>query len=135
MNQQTLKNIYVVEDDGSQRHMIIDFLSQYEGTVVKGFLTGDACIKEIVNNQTVVPDLIIIDYYLDATIASKYDGLDTVTKINEICPEAKLVMFTSVDNERIMKLALERGASDYIMKEKEGFDTLGAFIERNFEIN
>jgi len=80
MSQPKLKTIYVVEDEETQRTMIMDFLSQYEGTVVKGFITGDACIKEIVNNKTVVPDLIIVDYYLDAVVASKYDGLDTVTK-------------------------------------------------------
>ena len=135
MSQPKLKTIYVVEDEETQRTMIMDFLSQYEGTVVKGFITGDACIKEIVNNKTVVPDLIIVDYYLDAVVASKYDGLDTVTKINEICPEAKLVMLTSVDNERIMNLALERGASDFIMKDQEGFDALGSFIERKFDID
>jgi len=34
-----------------------------------------------------------------------------------------------------MNLALERGASDFIMKDQEGFDALGSFIERKFDID
>ena len=127
--------IYVVEDDANMREMIMDFLKQYNSASVKGFFTGDACIKEIVNGKSVIPDLILMDYYLDASFASKYDGLDTLVKVVEICPETKVIMFTSVDNERIMKLAKEKGATDYVIKNAEGFNKLKEVIETNFKMN
>src|SRR5262245_24600646 len=123
------KTIYVVEDEVSARNMMLDFLSQYKNANARGFFTGDACIKEIVNGHAAVPDLILMDYFLDASIDAKYDGLDTLAKIKEICPETKVIMFTSVENERIIKLAREKGAFEYIVKGKDGFDKLKNILD------
>ena len=130
-----LNTVYVVEDDVTARNMMLDFLSQYKNINVRGFFTGDACIKEIVNGNAPVPDLIMMDYFLDASIAAKYDGLDTLAKIKDICPETSVIMFTSVDNERIVKLAKEKGALDYVVKGADGFSKLKTIIENNFQLN
>jgi response regulator of citrate/malate metabolism len=130
---QSLKSIYVVEDNADARAMVLDFLSQFNGVQTKGFFTGDACIKDIVDGKN-IPDVILMDYYLDSSFASKYDGLDTLSKIVEICPESKIIMFTSVDNERIVKLAKEKGAFDYVVKGEQGFDKLKTILENNFEV-
>jgi len=129
-----LNNIIVVEDSAADRNMMIDFLSNY-GASVQGFFTGDACIKEIVNQSIPTPDLILMDYFLDASFASKYDGLDTLAKVKEICPTTKIIMFTSVENARIIELAKEKGAVGYIVKGTEGFNTLDEMIRSNFLVN
>ena len=130
-----LNSVYVVEDEVPARTMMLDFLSQFKNVKTKGFFTGDACIKEIVSGKSAVPDLILMDYYLDASIAAKYDGLDTLAKVKEMCPETKIIMFTSVDNERVIKLAKEKGAFDYIIKGADGFEKLKNIIDSNFELN
>jgi len=129
-----LNSIYVVEDDSASRTMMLDFLSQYKNVTVKGFVTGEACIGEIVYTKA-HPDLILMDYYLEGSLAAKYQGIETLTKIKEISPETRIIMFTSVTDEDIMKRALEKGASDYVIKGTGGFDEVKRIIDSAFMLN
>lgn len=129
-----LKNVIVVEDDAQQRSMMMDFLSRYKGITVKGFYSGDACIKDLVNETVEAPDLVLMDYFLDSTVAAKYDGLDTLVKLKEICPDSKVIMFTSVENQRIVELAKQKGAYNYAVKSPEGFERLDKLIRNAFEV-
>src|SRR5436190_1620109 len=127
---QKLNSIYVVEDDSVERTMMLDFLSQYKNVTLKGFMTGEACIGQILHSQ-IFPDIILMDYYLDTSLVAEYTGLDTLTKIKEICPQTRIIMFTSVDYSNIIKLSKEKGASDYVIKGANGFDEVKAIIEKN----
>ena len=129
-----LKSIYVVEDDSAARTMMLDFLGQYKDITVKGFMTGEACIGEIIFTKK-LPDLILMDYYLEGSLVAKYQGLETLEKIKEICPDTRIIMFTSVERENIIELAKEKGASDYIIKGPKGFDELKRIIENSYELS
>ncbi len=129
-----LSSIYVVEDDATARMMMLDFLGQYKDVKLKGFITGEACIGEIVHSQ-MHPDLILMDYYLEASLAAKYHGLDTLAKIKEIGPETRIIMFTSVDDENIIQLAKEKGASDYVIKGSKGFDEIKRIIDSSYKLS
>jgi two-component system OmpR family response regulator len=129
-----LNSIYVVEDDSAARTMMLDFLSQYKDVTVKGFVTGEACIGEIVYTKA-HPDLILMDYYLEGSLAAKFQGIETLTKIKEISPETRIIMFTSTTDQDIMKRALEKGASDYVIKGTGGFDEVKRIIDSSFKLN
>ncbi len=129
-----LNSIYVVEDDAAARTMMLDFLGQYKDVKLKGFITGEACIGEIVHSQ-MHPDLILMDYFLEASLAAKYHGLDTLVKIKEISPETRVIMFTSVDDEDIIKLAKEKGASDYVIKNQKGFEAIKSIIDSSYKLS
>jgi len=130
---QKLNSIYVVEDDSAARMMMLDFLGQYKDVTLKGFITGEACIGEIIHSK-ISPDLILMDYFLEASLAAKYHGLDTLTKIKEISPQTRIIMFTSVDDPEIIKLAQKKGASNYVLKGSEGFDEIKKIIESSYKI-
>jgi len=134
MSQKKLRNLYIVEDTPAERTYLTDHMSKYPGIQVKGFFTGEACIKEIINNMALQPDLVLVDYYLDSSIGSKRDGLETLEKIKEICPAAEVVMITSVENPRIKELAKQKGALDYIVKGSESFKKLDTIIEEHFAL-
>lgn len=131
---QKLNSIYVVEDDSAARMMMLDFLGQYKHVTLKGFMTGEACIGEILHSK-IHPDLILVDYYLEASLAAKYHGLETLTKIKEISPETRIIMFTSVDDENIINLAKEKGASAYVIKGPKGFDEIKKFIDSSYSLS
>jgi DNA-binding NarL/FixJ family response regulator len=131
---QKLKSIYVVEDDAAARMMMLDFLGQYQDVTLKGFMTGEACIGEIVHNK-ILPDLIFVDYYLEASLAAKYHGLDTLAKIKEISPGTRIIMFTAVEDDNIMKLAKEKGASDFVIKGPKGFDEIKSIIDSSYSLS
>ncbi len=132
---QKLNSIYVVEDDSTSRMMLLDFLEQYKGVTVKGFMTAEACIGAIVFNKETPPELVFMDYYLDASPAGKYQGLAAVEKIKEISPSTRVVMFSSVDTENIMQIAKEKGASDYVVKGPNGFNQLKKIIDSGYSLS
>jgi len=130
---QKLKSIYVVEDDVAARTMMLDFLEQYKDVTLKGFMTGEACIGDILYTKE-FPDVILMDYYLEASKVAKYTGLDTLAKIKEISPQTRIIMFTSVEYDHIIELAKEKGASDYVVKGPKGFDEVKKIIDSNYSL-
>jgi|SRR6185436_21112923 len=130
---QKLNSIYVVEDDSAARMMMLDFLEQYKGVTLKGFMTGEACIGEIVHSK-IHPDIVLVDYYLEASLAAKYHGLDTLVKIKSISPETRIIMFTAVEDKEIMRLAEKKGASGYVIKGPNGFDEVKRIIDSNYSL-
>jgi response regulator of citrate/malate metabolism len=125
-----LSTVYIIEDNPMQNDMIIDFFEKYPNITAKGFLNGDACLKDIVVSN-VIPDLILLDYFLDSASANK-DGLEILTKIKEVSPYSEIVMFTSIENQRIIELARKKGAMGYIVKKESGFKELEEFLNKNF---
>lgn len=126
-----LNSVYVIEDNPVELDMIIDFLGKYPNLSVKGFFNGDACIKDVVVSK-VFPDLILIDYFLDSNLAASKDGLEILAKLKEISPNSEIIMFTSVDNGRIVDLARKKGALSYIVKGESGYEKLDTVLKKNF---
>ena len=129
-----LNTIAIVEDSPADLTMVTDFLKSYTNKI-KGFATGDSCINELVRQTIAEPDLILIDYFLDNSFAAKYDGLDTLVKVKELCPNCCAIMFTSVENARVIQLAKQKGAYAYIIKGVDAFDKLEQVIKSYFLIH
>ena len=128
-----LKTVYIVEDNPMESDMLTDFFSRYKNLTIKTFLNGDACIKDVIVSK-VSPDLIFIDYFLDASSSSSKDGLEILSKLREVSPNSECVMLTSVDNERIMELASKKGAMSYIVKGAEGYKKLESIVRSTFSV-
>jgi two-component system chemotaxis response regulator CheY len=135
MKKKPLKTVFIVEDSAVERSMLKDYLSKYKKLTIKEFSTGNACIKEIVIGKTTEPDLIVMDYFLDSTFGPSKDGLESLAKVKEICPDAGVIMFTSVANPKIMDLAKTKGALDYVVKGTSGFDDLDSVLKKHYELN
>ena len=131
---QPLKSIYVVEDDSNARAMMLDFLGRYTDVQVKGFMTGEAAIGDMVFHKT-NPDLVLMDYYLEGSRVTKFHGLGALAEIKKISPATRVIMFTSAEHEDIMRLAIEQGASDFIIKGPGGFADLKRIIEGSFQLS
>lgn len=135
MQKKSLKTVYIVEDSAVERSMLKDYLSKYKKLAIKEFSTGNACIKEIIMGKAAEPDLVVMDYFLDSTFGPSKDGLESLAKIKEICPDAGVIMFTSVANPKIIDLARNKGALDYVVKGASGFDELETALKKHYELN
>lgn len=133
MTTRKLTTVFIVEDDAMQRSMLTDHLAKYPNLKVKGFFSGDACVKEIIVGKA-EPDLILLDYFLEAVIGSSKDGMEILTKLKDFSPNSNVIMLTSVDNEKVIELALKKGALDYVVKNALGFDALDAVLEKHFSV-
>jgi response regulator of citrate/malate metabolism len=129
-----LTNAFIIEDTPAERTMLTDHLSKYPNVTIKGFFAGEACVKAIVNGTVPEPELILMDYFLDSTLGAKNDGLETLSKIKEILPETEVIMYTSVENKRIIDLAKQKGALDYIVKGAGAFQKLDTIIAEHFAV-
>ena len=126
-----LRTIYIVEDNAMERNMLVDFLGNYPELKIKEFSNGDDCIKDIIVSKN-SPDLILLDYFLDSNNPLSKDGLEILTKLKEISPNSEFIMFTSVDNERIIELARKKGAMAFLVKGTSGYELLDSIIRNNF---
>lgn len=129
-----LGTVFIVEDSNMDRSMLLDFfISNYPNLLVKSFVNGTDCVKEIVVTS-ISPDIILMDYFLDSEDSKNADGLEMLSKIKEISPRSAVIMHTAVENKRIMELAREKGAFDYVVKGADGFKKLASIIENDFTL-
>lgn len=61
--------------------------------------------------ERLLPDLVIL-----AIILPKINGIEVLTKLKEICPQIKVIICSSIHEERMIDLAITRGADSYIEK-------------------
>ena len=133
MTTDKLTNIFIVDDSEIERSMLTDHLAKYQHIKIKEFSSGEYFIKEIIMGNVEEPDLVLMDYFLDTSGTAK-DGLEVLTKLKEICPNAKVIMHTGVSNEKIMALAKEKGALDYIVKSSVSYSQLDEVLAKHFNL-
>ncbi len=137
MNLMTTKNletVFIVEDSPIERTMLKDHLSKYPKLKISEYSSGVACINDLIVGKLEEPDLILMDYFLDSSFGQSKDGLESLTKIKEICPGTNVIMLTSVDNKRIIELAREKGALDYVVKGVTAFNELDSVLKKHFSM-
>jgi CheY-like chemotaxis protein len=127
-------SIFIVEDSEIERSMLSDHLSKYNNVEVTTFSSGDFCLKELIFGNVEEPDLILMDYFLDSTVNTAKDGLETLTKLKEIAPFSKVIMLTSVENKRIMDLAKQKGAHEYLIKGTGSYQKLDEILTTQFSL-
>ena len=134
MTTKKLGTVFIVEDSEIERSMLKDHLSKYKNLKVKEYSSGSACIKDLIVGNAQEPDLILMDYFLDSNVSTSKDGLESLAKLKEVCPTTNVIMLTSVDNKRIIELAKEKGALDYVVKGSSGFNDLDSVLKKHFSI-
>jgi response regulator of citrate/malate metabolism len=131
----TLKNVFIVEDSPMERSMLKDHLGKIPNLKITEYPTGNACIKDLIVGRVDEPDLILMDYFLDSSFGPSKDGMESLTKLKEVSPTTNVIMFTSVDNPKIIALCKEKGALDYVVKGPEGFNNLDAVLKKHFTVS
>ncbi|MCF7861691.1 response regulator [Candidatus Woesearchaeota archaeon] len=100
--------ILIVDDSAFMRNMLKNLITSSGGEVVGEAVDGNDAIEKFKQSS---PQLV----FLDIMMPNK-NGLDALKEIMAINPEAKVVMCTSVGQEKVVMEAVEAGASDYIVK-------------------
>ncbi len=134
MTTKKLTSVFIVEDSAIERSMLTDHLSKYPNLEIKEFASGDSCLKELILGNIQEPDLIFMDYFLDTAVGSSKDGLEILSKLKEICPNTQVIMLTSVTNEKVMELARQKGALDYVVKSAVSYQQLDSVLQKHFEL-
>ena len=119
--------VLIVDDDLAQAEMMSEFLH------ISGYMDVDhvsdirSLWQQLKKNSY---DIVLLDYILpDGT------GLDVLDQMASQDLQLPVVMVTGQGNERIAVQAIQRGASDYLLKSGDYLVTLPAFIRKTVQAN
>jgi two-component system OmpR family response regulator len=105
----------------------IEFAQNTE-TAIKTFATGELCLENISLN----PDVIILDYHLDSIHKNAIDGLETLDRIKTSNPQIPVIMLSSQDKIEVAVNCMKHQAFDYIVKSETAFIRLQKAITTIF---
>jgi DNA-binding NtrC family response regulator len=111
--------IFLVDDDTKHLILLKDHLEKHSEYDLKIniFSSGENCLDKLDEN----PDLIILDYYLDAIKPDAANGLAILKKIKDHSPGLPVVMMSSQDNVQVAMDIIRSGSYDYIIKNETAF--------------
>lgn len=98
----------IADDSDSIRLVLNDILSIGEHEVVSEAIDGDDAVKKFAESK---PDLVLLDLAMP-----KKDGLQVLQEIMDIDPNAKVVLITASEDQKIISQCMEKGALSYIAK-------------------
>ena len=102
--------LWIVEDNESFRHDMVNLISHTEGLQCEGsFSSCEAAIDEL--DRSAAPDILLMDIGLPGI-----NGIEGTKRVKAIAPSIQVMMLTAFDeNEKIFQ-ALCAGASGYLLK-------------------
>ncbi len=117
--------VYVVDDDPAYLASIMEFLRwQFPEAELRPFPTGESCIHEVNEH----PDVVILDYFLNARVPDAWDGAKVMEKINWASPYTSVIMLTGRGSVDIAVDSMKRGAVNYIVKDENAFLKIKDFL-------
>ena len=105
----TQKKILVVEDNELNRAMLVEILSDQYAT-----LEAENGKEAFEKCKVFRPDVVMMDMRMP-----DYDGAFGIRAIKEQCPDIRVLVLTTFDDEETIQKAVESGADGYILKEME----------------
>jgi len=103
-----MKKILIVDDAKLMRNIIRKTLLEDKKYVIFEAANGEDALECYKVNQ---PDLVTMDMAMD-----QKNGLDTAREILSFDRFAKIVIITSMGQERLMRDCIEAGIADFIVK-------------------
>ena len=100
----------VVCDDVPGMRRLARIVLEEEGdvSVIGEAADGREAIQEISRLQ---PDVVVLDLSMP-----ELDGLEAIPLIHDVAPEARIVVFSGFEEEKLAEAALSRKASRYVRK-------------------
>jgi len=113
--------IMIADDSDAIRLVLKDILSIGEHEIVSEATDGVEAVDFYKNN---IPELLLLDLAMP-----KKDGLTVVKEIIQFDPNAKIILITASDDQKIIQECLDSGAKSYISKPFDFKGVLKAITE------
>ena len=114
--------IFLVDDDPTFIEMLDDVLRENPAYKTYKLDSGEACLECL----HVKPDLILLDHHFGGP---GMNGLETLRKIKEKNPDTQVIMLTGQEDGNKVFEFISAGASDYVIKNEDAFETLKQVIK------
>lgn len=121
--------LFLVDDDAVFLKLLeIEFL-EHADFDINTFATGELCVE----NLSLNPDIIILDYFLDGVNRDAMNGIETLDKIIDFNPNISVVMLSSQDRIDVAINCMHHKATDYVVKSETAFLRLQKIIDTIFQ--
>ncbi|OWY21334.1 response regulator [Sphingobacteriales bacterium UPWRP_1] len=120
--------IFLVDDDIKTLIMLKTHLEKRIGhdITVNVFAYGENCLDRL-NEE---PDIIVLDYYLNAIKEDAMSGTDVLKGIVSARPQARVIMMSGQDDMETAIETLRNGAYDYIIKNEKSMQRLEFLVNK-----
>ena len=127
MNEKKILLFLVDDDPLFLKSLEIEFAQNTESAIMT-FATGEKCLE----NLSLNPDIVILDYYLNSVDKNAINGLEILDKIKATNPLIPVVMLSSQDKIEVAVNCMKHQAFDYIVKSETAFIRLQKAITTIF---
>ncbi len=127
-------NIFIVDDNKVfSLALKADLENIFSKMSIKVYLfeTGEKCMRRFLQ---VMPEFVILDYYLDSKDTAADNGIKILDWIKKENSETNVIMLTSDDHIDIALESFKHGASDYIVKTETQFKKINYSLLNLFKI-
>jgi len=128
MNNEKKIKLFLVDDDAVYLKLLeIEFLENGDFDI-ETYATGELCVA----NLSHLPDIIVLDYFLDGIDKTAMNGIVTLDKIKDYNKDIAVIMLSSQDKIEVAVDCMLHNASDYVVKSETAFIRLKKSINTIF---
>jgi two-component system, OmpR family, response regulator len=120
MEQQSNRYVFLVDDEPIQNEMLKDYISERFQYKLKTYDNGEDALKDMALD----PEIVILDYHLNAHMSKAQNGVEILKKIKEVAPATQVVMLSGQDNMEVAIDSMKYGAYDYVIKGETAFSRM-----------
>jgi len=127
----SVKSIFVVDGDEVYAKEVITFLKKhFVDFEFKHFFNH----KGLLGNLHLKPDLIILEHKLSKDVKHPYNGKYVLNKLETMKLNIPVIILSSLKDPKTIVQLLKQNIVDYVIKDKEAFETLLSSINNVFSI-
>ena len=115
--EQSTRYIFLVDDEPIQNEMLKDYISERFQYKIKTFESGEDALK----NMDLNPEIIVLDFHLNAHLPDAQNGVEVLKKIKELHPATQVIMLSGQDKLEVAVDSMKYGAYDYVIKGETAF--------------
>ena len=119
------KSIFIVDDDPFMLESLKDYLTREVPHKISVFATGEECLKHIAEK----PDIVILDYFLDALSKDAASGMEILKTIKKHYPRLPVIILSSQEKYAVAMQTIQKGADQYVVKDKLAFEKIDSLIK------
>lgn len=117
--------VVLVDDDFIFLEMLKETLVDNQDYNIVAFQSGEECVS----NLHLKPKVIVLDYFLNSENPDAKNGLEILKEINEIMPDAKVIILSGQEDGNIVYDFVRENATNYVVKDDNAFDNIRKAIE------
>jgi two-component system, OmpR family, response regulator len=122
MSIKMVKKIFVIDDDEMLLAAIEDYITRKTKHNVQLFKTGEECLEHLDES----PDVIILDYNLNAVYKDAANGMKILEAIKKIDRNIRVIMLSSQEAYGTAMQTINKGAEEYVIKDEASFEKIVA---------